>query len=130
VLGALDVLVALALLAAVWLALPARVWVVDLAGSLAAGAFLVGGVGLLAGATWAHRVALAAGGLVLSIGIALVTTLAWTASHLVGLYGPVGGGGALILVVVAALLLPYLVFLPAAQVWQLLPGSRGPSGPP
>ena len=47
------------------------------------------------------------------------TLLAVTASHLAGLYGPVGRGGALILAVVGLLVVPYLVLLPVAQLVTL-----------
>jgi hypothetical protein len=57
----------------------------------------------------------------LIVGITLVTVLAWTAAHLVGLYGPVGGGGALLLGAVAVLVLPYLVGLPALLLFILRP---------
>jgi hypothetical protein len=116
-----NLLLGLAALAAVWGALPARVLLVDLAGSAVGAAFLVGGVGLLLRTPWGVPAALGAGVLVLGVGLVLVATLTITAAHLVGLYGPVGGGGALILGIVAALLLPYLVILPASQVWRLLP---------
>jgi len=121
VLGGVNLLLGLAALAAVWGALPARVLLVDLAGSAVGVAFLVAGVGLLLRAPWGVPAALGAGVLVLGVGLVLVATLTITAAHLVGLYGPVGGGGALILGIVAALLLPYLVILPASQVWRLLP---------
>jgi hypothetical protein len=77
---------------------------------------LAGGGGLLFNKTWGRQIAVAASWLSLVIGMTTVTALAWTASFLVGLYGPVGGGGALILGAVAALMLPYLVGLPLIQL--------------
>ena len=81
----------------------------------------VSGVGLMAGTRWAPRVARATSMIVLAIGLALVATLAITASYLSGIYGPVGKGGAVILTLVAALGLPYLVVLPASQLLWLRP---------
>ena len=60
-----------------------------------------------------------AAALALAFGVALVTTLALTASWLSGVYGPVGRSGALLLTLVAALALPYLVVLPAAELLWL-----------
>ena len=56
---------------------------------------------------------------VLVLGLALIATLAVTASYLSGIYGPVGRGGAIILILVAALALPYLVALPVSQLYWL-----------
>lgn len=119
VMGAVNVALGLLLLLAVWGALPARWWPGDLLGTLVALTWLAAGALLLAGHPRAALVGRVAAGLVLVVGLAVCTTVAFTASFLAGLYGPVGGGGAIILGVVAALLLPYLVLLPAAQLWQL-----------
>ena len=53
-------------------------------------------------------------------GALLCTALAFTSAHISGLYGPVGMGGALLLGAVALLLVPYLVLVPALQLWALL----------
>jgi uncharacterized membrane protein len=119
VLGWIDVGLSVVLLAATWGALPARWWPLDLVASLLAAGLLAAGVGLLRGTPWAHRVGFVVGAVAFVVGAGLVTALAFTASHLAGLYGPVGQGGALILVTVAALVVPYLVVLPAAQLWAL-----------
>lgn len=118
-LGAIDLATALLLLGGVWGVLPARWWPVDVGATLLGLLLAASGVGLLAGAPWARRVGLVAGGAALVLGLALVTTLALTASYLSGLYGPVGRGGAVILALVAALALPYLVLFPAAQLVAL-----------
>jgi hypothetical protein len=102
----------------VFVGLPTRWWPVDAAGGLVTAVDVVAGVGLLAGARWAERVALLASVVMLGLGLTLVTILALTASWLSGVYGPVGLGGALVLGSVAALALPYLVVLPLVQlVW-------------
>lgn len=115
----MDVGLALLLLFMIWYALPARWWPVDVVGTALALLLGVSGVGLVRGEPWARRVAIVAGWVALAIGASLVTALALTASHVAGLYGPVGQGGALILFTVALLVLPYLVALPAAQLFVL-----------
>lgn len=118
-LGGADLLVGALLLSGVWVALPARWWPVDVVGTLLGAAFVVTGVGLLVGAPWSERAGVLVGRVALAVGLALVTLLAVTASHLAGLYGPVGRGGALILAVVGLLVVPYLVLLPVAQLVTL-----------
>jgi hypothetical protein len=119
VLGGIDVASGLLLLGGVWIALPARWWPIDLAGSVLALAFIACGVGFILGKPWAHKAGLWVAGVATVAGVGLVTALAFTASYLSGLYGPVGSGGALLLIVVAALLVPYLVVFPAAQLYAL-----------
>lgn len=106
-------------LVAVWLGLPTRWLWVDVPATLLAIAGLISCVGLLTRRSWAVVVA----GLVTRVGLALgcvtVTLLAWSASQLVGQYGPVGGGGALLLSAIAALIVPYFVGLPLLQAWLL-----------
>ena len=81
--------------------------------------------GLFTRARWAERATRLASFIVLALGLALVATLALTASWLWGVYGPLGRGGAMLLVLVAALALPYLVALPALQlVWIGAPRGR------
>ena len=125
ILGAVDLLVGAMLAAADLLALPMRWLPIDALLLSLAALFLVAGGALLAGVAWARRVALAAGGVALLAGLALTTALVLSAAHLFGLYGPVGQGGAVLLGVVAALIVPYLVLLPAAQLWVLLPARKG-----
>jgi hypothetical protein len=99
-------------------ALPARWWAVDTVTIVLAALLAAGALGLIRGTAWAERVARWAAFAALGVGLVLIATLAFTASYLAGIYGPVGRGGAIILVLVAALALPYLVVLPAAQlVW-------------
>ncbi len=123
ILGALDLFVCVVLLVAIWLALPARWWPVDVGGTVVASAFFVSGVSLVVGFPWARRFALVVAGITFLLGSSLVAALAFTLAYLAGLYGPVGQGGALILFFVALLLTPYLVFLPLAQLYSL---SRTP----
>ncbi|MAT23669.1 MAG: hypothetical protein CMN31_00055 [Sandaracinus sp.] len=124
VMGGLDVLLAVLLLLAVWLALPARWWPVDVGATALAMGFAAAGVGLLTGQGWAARVARVVATVALVAGVGLVTALVYTASSLAGLYGPVGTGGSIILTIVGLLLAPYLVVFPAAQLYFLLPSVR------
>jgi hypothetical protein len=127
VLGGVDAGVAVLLLMAIWLGLPARWWPVDVLGTLLALAFAACGVGLIRGEPWAEKVARIVGAVALGIGLLLVSALALTAAHISGLYGPIGGGGAALLGTIAALVLPYLVILPAAQLFVL--ARREPAAP-
>jgi hypothetical protein len=60
----------------------------------------------------------------LAAGLLLIAILAWTASYLSGIYGPVGRGGAIIMVLVIALAVPYLVALPAGELLWLGPRKK------
>jgi hypothetical protein len=118
VLGVADAASAALIVFGVFVALPARFWPVDTVAVGLASLDVASAVGLFTGARWAGRVSSAGAIVSLAVGLALITTLALTASWLSGVYGPVGLGGAAILVLVAALALPYLVALPALKlVW-------------
>ncbi|MGH7438555.1 MAG: hypothetical protein ACRENE_22945 [Polyangiaceae bacterium] len=103
--------------------LPGRWAPVDSVAAVVALLDAAAGVGLLRGASWAERVARAASGVSLAVGLLLVTGLAVTASWLSGVYGPVGAGGAVILALVAALALPYLVAVPCVELVWLARGD-------
>jgi hypothetical protein len=108
----------------VFFGLPDRWIVVDATAAALMLLQLSAGVGLLARAPWAARLASVASLASLVVGLGLVTVLALTASWLSGVYGPVGRGGGIILALVALLALPYLVVLPAVQLfWLRLKGS-------
>lgn len=111
--------VGVATLLAVWLLLPARWLWIDVPATLLSLALCVSCVGLFKGAGWALGWARAVVRGALAVGCLLVTLLAWSASQLVGQYGPVGGGGAVLLATIAALILPYFVGLPLLQHWLL-----------
>jgi hypothetical protein len=125
--GAFDLLGALVVAFGVFVGLPVRWWVVDVPAAAAVALLAAAGVGLVAKKPWSEPIARVASMVVLALGLALVATLALTASYLGGIYGPVGKGGAVILVLVAALGLPYLVAFPAAQLLWLGP-RRGKGG--
>ena len=114
--GAVDLLSAFLVYVGVFEGLPVRYWPVDGGAVVVIVLFAAAGVGLVAKQPWAARVAALASLVSLSLGLALVSTLALTASYLSGIYGPVGRGGALILGLLAATALPYLVALPVAQL--------------
>jgi len=126
--GTIDLISAILVYLGVFEGLPARYWLVDGGAALVIALFAGAGFGLLSDAKWATRASLAASVVALVLGLALVSTLALTASYLNGVYGPVGKGGALILGLVAALALPYLVAVPLAQLAWL--GQRRQAGTP
>jgi hypothetical protein len=118
VFGIADLVTAAVVVIGVFVGLPSRWAPIDAAAVVLIVAKGAAGIGLLAGTPWAPRLARAASALALVLGLALVTTLALTASWLSGVYGPVGAGGAVVLLLVAALALPYLVVMPVVQlVW-------------
>jgi hypothetical protein len=123
VIAASDIVTATLISFGVFAGLPARWWPVDVAAAVLATIQVASGIGLLAGTSWALRVARAAGVLALAIGLFTVTVLAVTASWLAGIYGPVGRGGAIVLAFAAALVLPYLVVLPIMQLLWLRPNA-------
>jgi hypothetical protein len=114
--GAVDLLSAVLLYLGVFRGLPARYWLVDVPAFLVIVLFAVAGGALLARVRWAPIAALVASIVSIVLGLALITTLALTASYLSGIYGPIGRGGAMILTLVAAMALPYLVGIPLAQL--------------
>jgi hypothetical protein len=111
-----QVLLSLLVLVGIWGLLPARYGLVDGLGTLVGLALAASAYGLFAEQRWglalAKRVAL----FPLALGCATVTALAWTAAHLIGLYGPVGAGGSALMATVAALVLPYLIGVPLLQL--------------
>jgi hypothetical protein len=119
VFGALDLAAASVVALGVFVGLPARWWVVDAPAAAIVVLYGAAGLGLLVGAGWAERAARVASMTALGLGLALVTTLAVTASWLSGVYSIVGRGGAVILALIAALALPYLVAFPVAQLLWL-----------
>jgi hypothetical protein len=121
VFAVVDLLTALLLGFGVFVALPARFAPVDAAATVLIVAQLVAAGALVAGASWANRAAAVAALATLLLGLGLVSTLALTASWLSGVYGPVGRGGAIILILVALLSVPYLVALPALQLFWMRP---------
>jgi hypothetical protein len=123
VLGIADLVTAALVVFGVFVGLPTRWWPVDSAAVALTALEVASGIGLLAKARWAVRVARTTGAAALAIGLFTVTALAMTASWLSGVYGPVGRGGAIVLALVAVLVLPYLVVLPIAQLLWLQPGA-------
>ncbi len=113
-----QLFLALMLACGIWIALPARYWLVDVPGTALAIVYAASALGLLTKRSWALRLARAVSWVALVLGAVVVSALAMVASQLWGLYGPVGAGGAVLMATVAALLLPYLVGLPVLQlVW-------------
>ena len=127
VFAGIDALTAVLVGFGVFVALPSRFWPIDLiAGVLIVGQLAAAGT-LFAQVPWAPRFAAITSLLTLVVGLGLVSALALTASWLSGVYGPVGRGGGIILILVAVLSLPYLVVLPAVQLFWMRP--RAPATP-
>lgn len=124
VFGVLHVLSSAVVAVGVFAGLPVRYAPVDLGAFAVASVLFVSGAGLLARARWRERVARAVSWISLSVGLVLVAALTLTASHVAGLYGPIGRGGALILVLVACLVVPYLVAIPLVGVNVFARGRR------
>jgi hypothetical protein len=117
-----DLLTAALVLVGVFVGLPSRWWPVDAGALVVACTLVVAAVGLLAQKPWAWRAVRIASGIVLALGLALVTFLALTVAHLSGVHGPVGKGGSLAFAFVLALVLPYLLVLPVLQLlWTARP---------
>jgi hypothetical protein len=125
VFGVADLLTAALVTLGIFVGLPARWAVVDVAAGVLVALKIASGLSLIVRVRWAPTMTIAAAAVALALGLALVTSLALTASWLSGVYGPVGRGGALLLTLVAALTLPYLVVVPAVQLFWLLPAPKG-----
>ena len=117
--GVFDVIVAALVAFGVFVGLPARYWVVDVGAVAIILVQLAGGVGLLGRFPWGTMAARWASRTTLVLGLCLVAALAVSASFLWGIYGAAGRGGSIIFILVIALVLPYLVLLPAAQLYWL-----------
>jgi hypothetical protein len=114
--AACDLVTALLVLVATFMGLPARWWPIDGSAILVAVALAAAGVAHALGR--APIVIRIGCGIVLAVGLVLIAFLSISASHLSGVYGPIGEGGALLMLLVIALAIPYLIALPAAQlVW-------------
>ncbi len=111
-----DGVTAILVLVATFLGLPTRWWPIDGLAVLVSIA-LAAAAAALALDRWRIVVRFACG-FVLAVGLVFGALLAISASHLHGIYGPIGEGGALLMLLVVALVLPYLIALPSAQlVW-------------
>jgi hypothetical protein len=117
---------ALLLVVGVFIGLPARWMPIDTVAAVLVGLHVAAGVLLIRGHARARDVARIAAMASLGAGLLLIAILAWTASYLSGIYGPVGRGGAIIMVLVIALAIPYLVALPAGELLWLGP-RKAPS---
>jgi hypothetical protein len=116
--GICDLVTAALVLVGVFEGLPSRYMPIDALGSIVAGAFVIGAIASVRSFKHSWTIARYACGLILAVGLLLFALLATSASHLMGIYGPIGRGSALLLLLVAALVVPYLLALPAAQlVW-------------
>lgn len=113
-----DLVTAGLLVLGLFVGVPIRYAPIDALGALVTVALVVAALALAVRARRAELIVRACSGFVLFVGLVLFALLAGSASHLAGVYGPIGKGSALILILVAALVVPYLLALPAAQlVW-------------
>ena len=124
VFSALHIVTGAVVVVGVFMGLPVRYAPVDLLAGVLALALFVSGFGLLARTRWSQRVARAVSWVTLVIGLSVTALLTITASHVAGLYGPIGRGGALIMVLVACLVVPYLVAIPVVGVHVFSRGNR------
>ncbi len=124
VFSALHIVTGAVVVVGVFMGLPVRYAPVDLLAGVLAMALFVSGFGLLARTRWSQRVARAVSWVTLVIGLSVTALLTITASHVAGLYGPIGRGGALIMVLVACLVVPYLVAIPVVGVHVFSRGNR------
>ena len=124
VFSALHIVTGAVVVVGVFMGLPVRYAPVDLLAGVLAIALFVSGFGLLARTRWSQRVARAVSWVTLVIGLSVTALLTITASHVAGLYGPIGRGGALIMVLVACLVVPYLVAIPVVGVHVFSRGNR------
>jgi hypothetical protein len=117
--GGAQLALAVLLTVGIWVALPARYWLVDVVGTALAVFSLGAAVGLLSRARWGVPFARTVAVAQLVIGTLCVSALAMSIAQLAGAYGPVGSGGAVLMGTIALLVIPYLVLLPALQLHWL-----------
>ena len=81
---------------------------------------LVAGIGLIARAGWARKLAIATHAALLLVGAIAIALLVASAAYLRGVYGPIGEGLAGVSLVAAALLVELFGILPVVQLRFLL----------
>ncbi len=127
--GVAHVITAALLVIGVFGGLPARWLPVDAVALVLIVLHAAAGAALIVRHARATDIARVAAFVSLGFGLLLIALLAWSASYLAGVYGPVGRGGAIILVLVIALAVPYLLAIPAMELVWL--GARPhPKGDP
>jgi hypothetical protein len=126
--GAANVASAAVVALGVFRGLPERYLPVDLPAAIVVVLLGASGAGLAFRTRWGVAVGKVAAGVTLALGLVLVAALAMSASYLAGVYGPVGEGGAVLFTLVLALAVPYLVALPALELFWLRRGE--PKAPP
>ena len=105
--------------------LPARVPSVDAPLLSLSIALFLAGIGLVVGTGFASRLALLVLSLALLAGLAIVTVLVLAVAEVSGVYGSIGEGIGLLFALSIFVVVPYLVALPAAQIYFLLRARRG-----
>jgi hypothetical protein len=122
-----NALLALALLAGVFGALPVRYWAVDAPSLLMAALLLISAYGLLRRSAWGLRALQISALCELAFGLAAVAALVLGVSYLGGVHGEVGRSGLIIAIVGSALLIPYLVIYPSLQLLWIHRATQTPA---
>jgi hypothetical protein len=111
-----NALLASALLAGVFGALPVRYWAVDVPSVLMAALLLISAYGLLRRRAWGMRALRISAFCELGFGLAAVAALVLGVSYLGGVNGEVGRSGLIVSIAGSALLIPYLIAYPSLQL--------------
>jgi hypothetical protein len=119
---------AAAIVLGVFVALPARFWVVDVPAALLTIAAAGSALGLALGSLWGLELARRTGQFALLTGFALLAGLANGVTALRAVYGPLGQGGVLVFLLIMLLVIPYLIVVPALMLLWIGPKHRGISG--
>jgi hypothetical protein len=120
--GYLLVLAA-AIFAGVFVALPVRYWLVDVPAAVLMLAAMSSAVGLVFASRWGVELARRTGQFALLIGVALVAGLANGAAALRAVYGPLGQAGVMLFLLIMLLVLPYLIVAPVLMLLWIGPKS-------
>jgi hypothetical protein len=116
---ALQLVRGVMLLAVVMVALPSRVWWVDVPAMVLAGINIVAALTLLRKHPLGKRLGTLAARANILVGCMLTALLVASSAWLWGIHGPIGQGGALLFGSVLLLVLPYLVFAPLLELRSL-----------
>ncbi len=117
--GVLNASVALILLIGVFVVVTPRFWGLDVPAALIALLELVSAAALLANLPWARRALRVAAWVSLGLGSLLVALVVISMAFLRGIHGDYGVAALAVSGLIVALLVPYVVVLPALQLWWL-----------
>ena len=103
---------------------PGRSTAFNLALALVCALLAAGGAGLLVGARWGRRLAIAACALLIAFAAVVIVLLVASSAYLRSIYGALGQGMALMSLLVAALIVEAFALLPLFQLRFLLRQPR------